>query len=269
MASNEITGCQGFPTLQYTESFRTCEQFKEGQGYTKRAERALSTSFFSLKFSPDWDVAAAEYGRAAQCFQTGAQRICPVDPGALQHAAATHLKVAAIRERQHDSFGAGRAREQAGRLLVDAAKSLEPSKDSAALLSAGLEQWRTASLRYEEGGKAETSVRLLRKVAAEEETSGHDVTAASATLSRAIAIHTAEEQFIYASDVYREQINLLARNSRWDDLVPVIHGHLECLQRQQQHSAIHRALLSLILVHRARGDLQGAEDVVAANDVSH
>eukprot|EP00920_Eleutheroschizon_duboscqi_P037750 GHVT01090406.1.p1 GENE.GHVT01090406.1~~GHVT01090406.1.p1 ORF type:complete len:180 (+),score=10.90 GHVT01090406.1:611-1150(+) len=114
MASNEITGCQGFPTLQYTESFRTCEQFKEGQGYTKRAERALSTSFFSLKFSPDWDVAAAEYGRAAQCFQTGAQRICPVDPGALQHAAATHLKVAAIRERQHDSFGAGRAREQVG-----------------------------------------------------------------------------------------------------------------------------------------------------------
>lgn len=72
----------------------------------------MKTSPFLLKFSPDYDIAALEYKAAAECFE--------VDPSeqATEQALRCWEKVAEIRDKQQDAFGAARALDQVSSLLL-------------------------------------------------------------------------------------------------------------------------------------------------------
>merc|ERR1712024_226217 len=77
----------------------------EARTHMALAEKALSSSWLSLKFGPDQLTASMEYTQAATQFRAA---------GLLAESVSAWVKTAELKEALHDQFGAGRAYESAG-----------------------------------------------------------------------------------------------------------------------------------------------------------
>jgi len=81
----------------------------QAEKHLKKAKEALTTSVFQLRFSKDHFMAAGEFGNAAQEFFA-----CQQWP----QAADAWRKCAEQRELSNDPFGAARACEEVGKVLL-------------------------------------------------------------------------------------------------------------------------------------------------------
>ncbi|PHJ22379.1 gamma-soluble nsf attachment protein [Cystoisospora suis] len=231
----------------------------EGLEHQQRAEKAMKTSFISLKFSPDYDIAALEYKAAAECFEA--------DPSEEATEKALHCwnKVVEIRDKQQDCFGAARALEQMATLLTNRRENFKGEKGDSPQSRICLVQ-REAAGRYRLAGKSDPAVRILQRAAVMKEEGEGDIRGAVEILEECISIYEEEEKWPYASEVYRDLIGLLARHGLYTpELLKALDGHMRILAKTGQQNGIFKAVMSKVVVCLTIGDLVAAENSLSSD----
>lgn len=211
---------------------------EEAKIHLEQAEKALKTSFLSLKFSPDVLTASLEYSQAATKFRSA---------NMLPESAAAWARAGESKEQLGDLFGAGRAYESAGALSEGAG------------VPEGL--WEKAVRCFRLAGKGEVAAGLLLKLAAQREKEG-DIPGAKAAFEDAIEVFTAEEKDYNLGDVYKQYTGFLLRVSAFDDACKAIDGHVVLLVKQRQASFVHKEVLSKVAIMLHLGDTVRAEEAL-------
>lgn len=211
---------------------------EEAKVHLEQAEKALKTSFMSLKFSPDVLTASLECTQAATKFRSA---------NMLPESAAAWARAGEFKEQLGDLFGAGRAYESAG-ALGEGAGSPQ-----------GL--WDKAVRCFRLAGKGEVAAGLLLKLAARREKEG-DITGAKAAFEDAIEVYTAEEKDYNLGDVYKQYTGFLLRVNAFDDACKAIDGHVALLAKQKQTSFVHKEVLGKVAIMLHLGDTVRAEEAL-------
>ncbi|CBZ50490.1 gi20748, related [Neospora caninum Liverpool] len=227
-------------------------KFDDGVEHRQRAEKALKTSVFLLKFSPDYDIAALEYKAAAECFQEDRSE------QALAQALHCWQKVVEIRDKQQDAFGTARALEQMAVLL----STSQPGQLKVDF-SEVIRLQREAAHRYRLGGKGDAAVRVLQKAAKFKEENENDGRGAAEILSECVSIHEEDEKWHYASEVYRDLISLLARERMHAELLQALDRHVKVLHRLGQQNGIYKAAMSKVIVCLTMDDPVRADNALS------
>ncbi|RQX67512.1 putative gamma-soluble NSF attachment protein [Toxoplasma gondii CAST] len=227
-------------------------KFEDGVEHRQRAEKALKTSVFLFKFSPDYDIAALEYKAAAECFQEdGSEQAFP-------QALHCWQKVADIRDKQQDAFGAARALEQMA-CLHSSSQPGHPKADFSEFFRLQSE----AAHRYRLAGKSDAAVRVLRKAAKVKEEKLSDCRGAADILRECVSIHEEDEKWHYASEIYRDLISVLARERMHEELLKALDRHIKVLQRLGQQNGIHNATMSKVIVCLTMDDAVEADNALS------
>eukprot|EP00922_Rhytidocystis_sp_ex-Travisia-forbesii_P060307 GHVS01089407.1.p1 GENE.GHVS01089407.1~~GHVS01089407.1.p1 ORF type:complete len:337 (-),score=70.08 GHVS01089407.1:453-1463(-) len=233
---------------------------QEAQQHLVRARKALKTNIWSLKFSPDHDVAALEFTQAAQCFQA---------LGDYQQAVSAHESVAKVRQVQGDSFGAGRAFEAAGTLIFQQQQQQGGKAGCENAWKDIIAYWKKAASCYKDAGKVETCCRLLLKLAgiySDSSSSLRDVVSAQSMYDECIELYELDDKTHYVSDVYKEYINFLCSSKQYDTALLVLDKHIVVLGQLKQHSSLNKAVLSKVVLLLFQGDTVAA-DLALSNNV--
>ena len=117
---------------------------KEAEQFMTEAKKALATSVFQLKFSPDHNLAAHNFQAAGQKFQQLSK---------YSEAIFAYKSAAEQREIEDDNFSAGRCFEDCGKLCCDFMKNYA---DGMLYYDKAVQQFKLAM-------KAEIAVRVVLK----------------------------------------------------------------------------------------------------------
>jgi len=159
------------------------KRLKEGREHLAEAEKYMKTSL--LKWKPDYDNAAVEYGKAATCFKNGKS---------LEQARDCHLKSAECHRKNGDKFHAGKALENAAlvcRDLKDYDKTADHGEEAAQL--------------FVEAGVPDTAVHTLDKIAK---------TVEVYTINRAVQLYLKAADVVDNEDRSRQAIEYLGKAAR-------------------------------------------------------
>jgi len=205
------------------------------------AQKALTASWMSLKFSPDFLSASLEFTQAATLFRAA---------GLLQDAIEAWVRAAEMKDKLHDQFGAGRAYESAAAICDGGGPGGAP---------AAAEYWEKAIRCFRLCGKSEIAAKLILKMATLRDKEG-DVAGTKQAYEDAIEVFTDAEQDYNLGDVYKQYVGFLVRSGLFDAAVKAIDGHIEVLLRQKHHAFAHKELLAkaVLMLH--------AEDNVRAEE---
>lgn len=217
----------------------------EAKEHEKLAEKALQTSWMSMRFQPDFVVASMEYSQAATKYRAA---------GLLADCVRTHGKCAELKEKQNDLFSAGRSYEQAAQICE--------TKPEAGSCEA---YWQKAISCYRLSGKGEAAAKLVMKQAAVSEKEG-DLEKAKGFYADAIEIYKDEEKDYMISDVYRQNIAFLVRSEFFSDALSAMDGHMEVLIRQGHFPFAHKEALAKCVLCLWMGDTVTAEQALHGNE---
>jgi len=117
------------------------QKINEGLEHLAKAEKYLKTGF--LKWKPDYDSAASEYGKAAVAFKNAKQ---------FEQAKDACLREAVAHENNRALFHAAKAYEQAGMML----KEMQKLPEAVQLIE-------KASTMYLENGTPDTAAMALER----------------------------------------------------------------------------------------------------------
>lgn len=117
------------------------QKINEGLEHLAKAEKYLKTGF--LKWKPDYDSAASEYGKAAVAFKNAKQ---------FEQAKDACLREAIAHENNRALFHAAKAYEQAGMML----KEMQKLPEAVQLIE-------KASMMYLENGTPDTAAMALER----------------------------------------------------------------------------------------------------------
>jgi len=215
----------------------------EARAHIALAEKALSSSWLSLKFGPDQLTASMEYTQAATKFRAA---------GLLAESVAAWIKTAEMKEVLHDLFGAGRAYESAGAIC-------DGSGPGGSTAAAG--HWEKAIRCFRLSGKGEVAAKLLLKLAANKEKAG-DVPAAKTAFDDAIEVYEQDEKDYNTADVYKQYIGFLVRSASFEDAAKAIDGHVAVLTRQKHSHFVYKELLAKVVIFLHMQDTVRAEDAL-------
>lgn len=215
----------------------------EARQHLQLAEKALKTSAWSLKFSPDHLTASMEYTQAATLFRAA---------NMLRESADCWLKAAEAKEQQRDLFGAGRAYESAGGVC----ESIGSSASAEAT-----QHWEKAVDKFRLSGKGDIATKLLQKLAAAYEKSGSK-DRAQAAYEGAIDVIIQDEKDYNLADAYKAYIGFLVRSEMFEEALKAIDGHIEALMRQRHFPFVHKEMLSKIVILLHLQDTVRADEAV-------
>jgi len=207
------------------------------------AEKALSSSWLSLKFSPDQLTASMEYSQAATKFRAA---------GLLRESVDAWIKTADMKEVLHDLFGAGRAYESAGAIC-------DGSGPGGPTAAAG--HWEKAIRCFRLSGKGDVAAKMLLKLAANKEKAG-DIAAAKSAFDDTIEVYEQDEKDYNLVDVYKQYIGFLVRTASYEDAAKAMDGHIAVLTRQKHLQFVYKELLSKVIIFLYIQDTVRAEDAL-------
>jgi tetratricopeptide (TPR) repeat protein len=213
----------------------------EAKEHEKQAQKALSSSWMSLKFKPDEMLASMEYAQAATSYRAA---------GLLGDSIRTHVKSAELKEKTRDYFGAGRAYEQAAAIC-----------DGKPELGSAEAHWIPAVRCYRLSGKGEAAAKLILKLAALQEKNGN-LAKAKEAYDEAIDIYEQEEKDYQIGDVYKQYIGCLVRSEMFEEALAAMDGHIKLLAKQGYHPFAHKEILAKCVLTLSMGDTVRAEDVL-------
>lgn len=213
----------------------------EAQAHEKLAEKALKSSWMSLKFQPDFMVAGMEYSQAATKYRAA---------GLLADSVRTHVKSAELKEKQHDLFGAGRAYEQAASIC-----------DGKPEVGDAEANWTPAIRCYRLAGKGEAAAKLILKLATLREKQGN-LAKAKEAYDDAIDVFEQDEKAYQLGDVYKACIGFLVRSEMFEEALVSMDGHIKLLVSQGYHPFAHKEVLSKCVLCLWMGDNVRADDAI-------
>lgn len=205
---------------------------QEGEAHLASAAKYLETSFFKLKFSPDWDSAADEYNKAAICFKVARNWT------ACREA---HLKACEGYANSGSLYHAGKQLDMA--MLV--CKEQNDLSEVESLASRG-------GLLYRQAGSPEAAVQLLLRAAKLLEIS---MPASAISLyQKASETVGTEDRPAEAAQHMETAARLMVRVKEYDRAAESLHTTLQLYSQGGGGGAAGRVVLNLILVQIARGD---------------
>jgi len=217
------------------------EDRKNGEGlqHLTNAEKYLETSFFKLKFSPDWDSSADEFNKAAICFKVAKKWT------ACKEA---HLRACEGYANSGSLYHAGKQLDQA--MLI--CKEQNDFTDIESLASRG-------GLLYRQAGSPEAASQLLVKAAKIIELSLPQN--AIGLYKKACETVGTEDRPVEAAQHMETASKLMVRCKQYDAAADAMHTTLELYSEGGAGAAAGRVVLGLILVQIVRGDSVAAGKV--------
>eukprot|EP00286_Rhodomonas_abbreviata_P005264 CAMPEP_0181330694 /NCGR_PEP_ID=MMETSP1101-20121128/24059_1 /TAXON_ID=46948 /ORGANISM="Rhodomonas abbreviata, Strain Caron Lab Isolate" /LENGTH=341 /DNA_ID=CAMNT_0023440013 /DNA_START=125 /DNA_END=1150 /DNA_ORIENTATION=- len=206
----------------------------EARELLKEAEKAVNKKNMFFKKSPDWEKAAQCYQKAGEMFRAPPVKAMPDAVAAFEKAAAAHASNQA-------HFYAAQMMENAGNILRDLKNPL----------AAG-QHYEKASSHFLDAGKADKGAELLIK--AGKAVAEEDVTVAVKRYRRGMKLYEEDDQHIFIGDTWRHCLALLLKNDRKEEAVGLLTDMFDTFERLDQADYLHKAQLSVIILHLSRGD---------------
>ncbi|CAG0893308.1 unnamed protein product [Cyprideis torosa] len=215
-------------------------KIKEAQKHIADAEKALKTSFISLKFKPDLDSAADEYKSAAKCYKVARK---------YRECKDTYLKACELYENLKGYFHAAQCLDEVVLCCKDlGAKDFEEIPNHA----------ERATKLYIQHGYHETAALNLSKAA---EMVKQDLPEKSAEMllraGEVVSVQTDGEQI--AAQYISRAVRILVSLKRFKEAAESMIKQFGLQQEVGDSAALGRGVLGLVLIYLA------LEDVVAAN----
>lgn len=213
---------------------------EEAKQHEATAQKALKTSAWTLKFSPDFLTASMEYAQAATKYRAA---------GLLTESVNAWVRSGELKEQQNDLHGAGRAYESAGQIC----DGNGPGGPAAAV-----EHWHKAIRCFRFAGKPDISAKLLLKMAGISEKTG-DVGRAKASYEEAIEVFKDADKEYELADIYKQKIGLLVRSGDLEEAMLTIDEHIKVLSHQKHWPFVHKEMLAKVVLALQLGDTVRAD----------
>eukprot|EP00696_Hemimastix_kukwesjijk_P006719 gnl/Hemi2/18526_TR6124_c0_g1_i1.p1 gnl/Hemi2/18526_TR6124_c0_g1~~gnl/Hemi2/18526_TR6124_c0_g1_i1.p1 ORF type:complete len:291 (+),score=91.59 gnl/Hemi2/18526_TR6124_c0_g1_i1:146-1018(+) len=213
-------------------------KIREAHKLMKDAQSQIESSFWAMRFKPNWDGAASRFEKAATLYRTAR---------AMDKAIEASLKCADAQYHCHSVFLAARALEQAGQMSTEINKHLEAA-----------DIYTRAAGMYMEHGDMSKAAEVIAKGAKGIETVDLDKSV-QLYLQACDIYDNNPELYHYAQDIFRSLLSLLVRTSRWGEAIDMLHRtckmhlHLDC-----KHN-VWKAFLSMVILYLKMGDNVAAE----------
>ncbi|KAM9489362.1 N-ethylmaleimide-sensitive factor attachment protein, gamma a isoform 1-T4 [Clarias gariepinus] len=214
------------------------EKINEAHEHMAKAEKYLKTSF--MKWKPDYDSAASEYGKAAVAFKNAKQ---------LDEAKEAYLQEAEAHTNNRTLFHAAKALEQAGMMLKDMQR-----------LPEAIQYIEKASLMYIENGTPDTAAMALDRAGKLIEPV--DLAKAVDLYQKAASVFENEERLRQAVELLGKASRLLVRQKKFDEAALAIQKEKNMYRDIENYPTCFKKTIAQALVHLHRGDFVAADKCV-------
>jgi len=199
---------------------------------------SLKTGF--LKWKPDYDSAASEYGKAAVAFKNAKQ---------FEQAKDACLREAVAHENNRALFHAAKAYEQAGMML----KEMQKLPEAVQLIE-------KASTMYLENGTPDTAAMALERAGKLIE--NVDPEKAVQLYQQTANVFENEERLRQAVELLGKASRLLVRGRRFDEAALSIQKEKNIYKEIENYPTCYKKTIAQVLVHLHRSDYVAAERCV-------
>ncbi|XP_033295308.1 gamma-soluble NSF attachment protein isoform X2 [Orcinus orca] len=234
------------------------QKINEGLEHLAKAEKCLKTGF--LKWKPDYDSAASEYGKAAVAFKNAKQfeqakdaclreAVAHENNRALFHAAKKLLFPHLIKISSENLYSLCRAYEQAGMML----KEMQKLPEAVQLIE-------KASMMYLENGTPDTAAMALERAGKLIE--NVDPEKAVQLYQQTANVFENEERLRQAVELLGKASRLLVRGRRFDEAALSIQKEKNIYKEIENYPTCYKKTIAQVLVHLHRNDYVAAERCV-------
>lgn len=213
-------------------------KINEAHEHITKAEKYLKTGF--LKWKPDYDSAASEYGKAAVAFKNAKQ---------LEEAKEAYLQEAEAHTNNRALFHAAKALEQAGMMLKDMQK-----------LPEAIQYIKKASTMYVENGTPDTAAMALDRAGKLIEPV--DLAQAVELYQTAALIYENEDRLRQASELLGKASRLFVRQRKFDEAAVSLQKEKNMYKEIENYPTCFKKTIAQVLVHLHRGDYVAADKSV-------
>lgn len=275
----------------------------EAEAHMLRASEARRVSWLSFRFSPDWELVAAELRLAAACFQAAGKSNRLVEALKLGTEAEVRMnrlvEAAKLQEQvrcyrmctfilTHGVKYVGIVNgkcvidppvlciQLAYLLLKDKTLSSKRSNSNgflsttAAAYEEALEALQQAVTYYRLSGNYDAAATLLCRIAEKREGEGgcRAVDAAARAYEEALALSVDAQRPICASEVCRNYLCMLVRRGRLEEAVSITLKRTQYLLEIDRTQGVHKALLTAVVLLLALKKPSEASSVLTCREVS-
>ncbi|KAM7228843.1 hypothetical protein CapIbe_020131 [Capra ibex] len=222
------------------------QKINEGLEHLAKAEKYLKTGF--LKWKPDYDSAASEYGKAAVAFKN-AKQFEQAKDACLKEAVAHENNRAYLFNLWKCLFHAAKAYEQAGMML----KEMQKLPEAVHLIE-------KASMMYLENGTPDTAAMALERAGKLIE--NVDPEKAVQLYQQTANVFENEERLRQAVELLGKASRLLVRGRRFDEAALSIQKEKNIYKEIENYPTCYKKTIAQVLVHLHRNDYVAAERCV-------
>ncbi|KAH1177406.1 gamma-soluble NSF attachment protein [Mauremys mutica] len=214
------------------------QKINEALEHVAKAEKYLKTGF--LKWKPDYDSAATEYGKAGVAFKNAKQ---------FDQAKDAYLREAEAHANNRALFHAAKAYEQAGMML----KEMQKLPEAVQLIE-------KASMMYLENGTPDTAAIALERAGKLIESMNPEK--AVQLYQQTASVFENEERLRQAVELLGKASRLLVRGRRLDEAALSIQKEKNIYKEIENYPTCYKKTIAQVLVHLHRHDYVAAERCV-------
>ncbi|XP_039381667.1 gamma-soluble NSF attachment protein isoform X1 [Mauremys reevesii] len=214
------------------------QKINEALEHVAKAEKYLKTGF--LKWKPDYDSAATEYGKAGVAFKNAKQ---------FDQAKDAYLREAEAHANNRALFHAAKAYEQAGMML----KEMQKLPEAVQLIE-------KASMMYLENGTPDTAAIALERAGKLIESMNPEK--AVQLYQQTASVFENEERLRQAVELLGKASRLLVRGRRLDEAALSIQKEKNIYKEIENYATCYKKTIAQVLVHLHRHDYVAAERCV-------
>ncbi|KAM7174737.1 gamma-soluble NSF attachment protein [Macrochelys suwanniensis] len=214
------------------------QKINEALEHVAKAEKYLKTGF--LKWKPDYDSAATEYGKAGVAFKNAKQ---------FDQAKDAYLREAEAHANNRALFHAAKAYEQAGMML----KEMQKLPEAVQLIE-------KASMMYLENGTPDTAAIALERAGKLIESMNPEK--AVQLYQQTASVFENEERLQQAVELLGKASRLLVRGRRLDEAALSIQKEKSIYKEVENYPTCYKKTIAQVLVHLHRHDYVAAERCV-------
>jgi tetratricopeptide (TPR) repeat protein len=208
------------------------KQEKEAEQLMKEATKMSTRGLFNL--SPDYDGAAVKFDKAATLYRVAKKEELAIK--CFKLAGDNHLKA-------NNDYLAGKNYENAGNIYKDMKK-----------LGEAATEYELAGKVYLEGGKPDRCSEVWIKAAKMLEKEPKYQNKCVTLYSRAIEAVVNDDKDHLATDAFRSLNAYLVRNNLLREAIDNITKQIETYKKLKQTDNLHKAYLSIVILHLALDD---------------
>ncbi|XP_062915358.1 N-ethylmaleimide-sensitive factor attachment protein, gamma b isoform X1 [Mobula hypostoma] len=214
------------------------QKINEALEHIAAAEKCLKTSF--LKWKPDYDGAASEYGKAAIAFKNAKQ---------YDQAKDAFLKEAESHQNNRAFFHAAKAFEQAGMML----KEMQKLPEAVQLIE-------KASMMFVENGTPDTAAMALDRAGKLIE--NVNLEKAVDLYQQAASVFENEDRLRQSAELLGKVSRLLVRARRLDEAAGSLQKEKNIYKEIENYPTCFKKTIAQVLVHLHRNDYVAADKCV-------